>query len=159
LNVIPAIWTDGQFAAGDYLNVSQASLYISSGLITPWQPLPIQAQLAACQRYCEVLGTNASVEIFGAGQCSAAGSSSYIFVPWTVCKRAIPTVTYSAASNFYVEFAGSNVAVTSLVSALNGVGLNSVMVNATVASGGTAGDGVILYANGTGAKITIDAEL
>ena len=51
-NLVCALWSDSQFAATDWLAVTEAGLYDGS-TVRPWLPRPVAQELALCQRFFE----------------------------------------------------------------------------------------------------------
>lgn len=116
-------------------------------IATPYGVKSYAEELRDCQRYFERLDSSVegSYVCFASGQSTGTAGARYM-VPWKVPKRAIPTVTYSAASTFGVLGAGGNVIAGTAVST-RGASRLGVDIDVAVASGTAAGQASLLYSN------------
>jgi hypothetical protein len=101
--------------ATSVVGTNGATFYITGvqleagSVATPFEQIDYGRELIMCQRYCEGFGLSGS----GADKdlCMGAGNGSggnfQAFFPWKVQKRAAPTVSLAAASNFYVHVPGA----------------------------------------------------
>jgi hypothetical protein len=105
-------------------------------------------QLIQCQRYYQQIGGNSSVgtanyTMIGAGQ-AITGSQADIAIPFKVTMRSLPTLAYSG--NFGVSSGSAFPSVTSITDP-SGTTQNVAFARLGVASGLTAGYGVVVEAN------------
>jgi hypothetical protein len=116
----------------------------------------IQGELAACQRYFQILGGDVFNEYFGIGAALTTTDSNTV-IPTKVTMRGTPTTTFTTASNYRVI---QGVTSTNC-SAVTGDVLtkNTLAIQFSVASGLTVGNATRLLANNTSATISISAEL
>ena len=119
---------------------------------------PYGTELQLCQRYCYVIGGNATYEVFCVGQ-NPNSTLAFCAFTYPVTMRATPTMTAQSAGNYRVYSSSSAPTVTSITT--NGSATpNTYDFNIGVASGLTAGNGSVFQANGTTTnKITFNAEL
>jgi hypothetical protein len=101
-NLVPCIWTDGQFAAAVSLSISEVQ-FTDGGSVRDWLPRPDGQELALCQRYFEksfAIDTAPAdgVGIIGNTLCGvqylgASISQTLIATAqFSVTKRATPTI-------------------------------------------------------------------
>ncbi len=111
---------------------------------TPFERRPYGTELALCQRYLPAyLGSSLAVQY--QGQASST-TSAYIPIPHPVTTRAAPTgITTSSMNAIVSNSTGGGVAVTNLT--FTQAGVSSTLVQATVASGLTAGNASFLIFN------------
>ena len=120
---------------------------------------PYGTELALCQRYCEVIKPANTYSTFGVGNSTSTTAAS-VYVPWQTTKRATPTISFSATSDFGFTVANWTSLVTATGLTPNYAGLQGVWVGGTVASGLTTNSCTGLNANNTNnAAITIASEL
>jgi hypothetical protein len=111
---------------------------------------PYGTELALCQRYFENLQT----AVFGSGFFELNTKAIY-FVPYAI-KRASPSITFSASTNFAIYWTGTTSASTAITA--DTIGVQSARINVDGANG-SDGQATILV-NFTGsAIISISAEL
>jgi hypothetical protein len=101
-NLAVVIWTNGQPAALDELNISEVGLYDSAD-IHDWAEMPMSTELQMCQRFCcksfavdTAPAQNAGVVgcISGiAGKAGATALAGKIWVGFPTTMRGLPTVT------------------------------------------------------------------
>ena len=124
---------------------------------TPFERRPYGTELALCQRYYQQRGGNSGDERIAVGWCPTTTQGRFIY-PTRVVMRASPTLSISSVSDFAIEKTGpSSTAVTAMI--LDQPSPEIIGINATVASGLTAGQGVQLQASNTDARIRFSAEL
>jgi hypothetical protein len=119
----------------------------------------IGGELALCQRYFERLNsaTGTAFNPFGTGQCAAA-SFGYATIYYTL-KRTSPSFSFSTTADFALTIANGNATGCTAISSVAS-GVNSALIQATVASVLVAGNATLLYRNSsTSAYIDISAEL
>jgi hypothetical protein len=117
---------------------------------TPFERRPYGTELALCQRYFENLQT----AVFGSGFFELNTKAIY-FVPYAI-KRASPSITFSASTNFAIYWTGTTSASTAITA--DTIGVQSARINVDGADG-SDGQATILV-NFTGsAIISISAEL
>jgi hypothetical protein len=119
--------------------------------------LPVDVNLARCQRYCNVFDTNNYYSLCNAYfNTTTAILGGVVTYPTTM--RADPTVTYGGTTaNFNCARAGSSNDNLTAITARN-IKENSYELTATSAGSATALSPTIIYVT-SDAKVTIDAEL
>jgi hypothetical protein len=133
---------------------------LTEGNVAPPFMVPDYAsELALCMRYYESVpldNTYAPV----AGGLTVATNGSYHIYPFKVAKRALPTMTYSSAADFIVQYGASiNTALTALT--MPGVSTGAAQLNpAIVGTTMTVGAAVNLHRNATApAKMAFSVRL
>lgn len=112
-NLIVMVWTDGQLAINDELNIAEAGVYDGADA-QDWVELPIADEFSSCQRFCHKTGDvdvlmAQSMGLTGAlrGYVSvaAAVAAQPIGVRYPVPMRAAPTFTFynPSAANAFVR--------------------------------------------------------
>lgn len=87
--------------------------------MTPFEMLPLDQQLAWCQRYYYQIGPGGGTNFYG-GPCAAYASTTaygHLVLPTTM--RAIPTLTFSAVNDFRVVCGSTLANTTNATSAVN----------------------------------------
>jgi len=118
------------------------------------------SELAACQRYYQAFpsATQDGYALFGSGY-SASTTKGYFCLKLNSPMRTSPTMTYSAGNTFAVH-TGVATVVAGTAIATDRTTAETVWFNITVASGLTAGNGVLGIGNNTtSAKMEASAEL
>lgn len=115
-------------------------------------------ELRECQRYYERIYTNNSYGQLGTGY-SHTSTSARIAVPFSVTKRTQITgiADNSSLSSLMISNIGGNQAVTGL--SFGDASHNQCWLSVSTGSVQTAGQGVLLFSNGTAAYIGFSAEL
>lgn len=117
-NLLCVMWTDAQMSVNDTFSWTQAGLY--DGAVAPaWLPRPTQQELALCERYYEkayavdsppgttwTAGSWSAPAYPSAGQ--ASGNTTYLFNPFRVRKRAVPTITVYDSAGTSGKVSGYN---------------------------------------------------
>jgi hypothetical protein len=117
----------------------------------------IQGELAACQRYFQAYGGDAANQFFGSGLAVSTTVGAFSFLTQTSLRSA-PSITFSNVTHFSLAGStGALIACTNLTA--NNAATSSVGLTGTVASGLVAGNGSLLRANTTDARIFASAEL
>jgi hypothetical protein len=160
-NLIFAVWTDGQPAADDELNIAEASLTDGYEL-QDWTPGPIQQELARCQRYCsktfnvdtapaQSVGAGTGEFRFIAGSAGAfhEGSPTYFF---PVPMRSAPTATLYNPAAANAEVRNITGGADCSASAAGGITERGLYVAAT-------GDGGAAVGNHLGIHLLCEAEI
>lgn len=163
LNLIPVIFTNGQPATNDELNITEAGLYQGQEIID-WSPRTAQAEQANCQRFYaktfrvdDIPQQNAGVSsgalrsfLSKAGALAVAAQFQWRF---PVPMRGTPTmVTYNpAVANAQVRQVGGTAADLTATAAGNTTS-ESVDITATGAATGVVGDQIEVH-------VSADAEL
>jgi hypothetical protein len=117
----------------------------------------LAGELAACQRYFQILGGDNAFEYFCIGSSTTTTDASGV-IPLKATMRGTPTLTFTTASNYRVTQGVT--ANTATVVQGDILTKNTINVQFTVASGLTAGNANRMIANNTtSATISISAEL
>jgi hypothetical protein len=159
-NVIVMIWTDGQPAANDELNIGEAQL--TEGVeIVDWISNPQVTELDRCSRFYAksfALATapaqNAGLTGAWRGNAAQAGAVAFVhgFIPFPVPLRAAPAVTFfnpSAANAFLRQTVTPSDATATSATQITERGTE---VTATGLAAWAKGDGLAIH-------YTADAEL
>jgi hypothetical protein len=149
------LWTPvGTAGAADYLDITKLKMEIGSTM-SAFEPEPVTESWAHCRRYYERLGGIAAHRFVSGG---ADSTTHGLFVLGYTPKYRLPTITPAAAANFELKRqGGATVAATALASTASSVDYDTCELDATVASGLTAGEWLQLKATGTSGVIDIDA--
>ena len=118
-----------------------------------------QQELAKCQRYLLILKPiTTESPLIGTGT-AVAGTQAAILVPTPVTMRATPTPSYSGTVKLWhgASVGSSGLDITGFFGA--SITANAVSVTVNVASGLTIGEFCFLQTRGSGASITLSAEL
>jgi hypothetical protein len=128
---------------------------------TPFEYRDYGRELLMCQRYCEGFGLSGSGEdkdlCMGAG--NGSGGSFQAFFPWKVQKRAAPTVSLAAASNFYVHVPGAFRVTCTSLSAVNPTETGTHLSGVSSSGSFSVGQACFLAAIPTTALVIASAEL
>jgi len=138
------------------VDIAQVQLEVGS-VATPFERRPFGHELALCQRYCERMLASGAGQIFSMGFASSGNEyrGSLNYLP----KRVDPTITTSSASNFEVFRQAGGVATCTSVSPISSASYGKALFQATIGSGLSAGEGLLIRAVNTDASIIFDAEL
>jgi hypothetical protein len=156
----------GTAGAADYFEITGVQLDLGTYTATTAPTFrrsggTIQGELAACQRYFQVIGGNITDEDMGAGQVYST-TNSVIHLEWKVPFRAAPTVslgTGGAASDFRVyDSTATLVAVTSILATVS-ISINSARTIPVVASGLVAGNATFMISRNSNGRYFVSAEL
>ena len=150
---------------GETVNLTNATWYLTGvqleagSVATPFEHRQYGTELALCQRYYYRWVAPASTVPIGMGYAYAT-TSTLTLVPFPVPMRVRPTAleTTGTASDYRIVRAGPTVITCSSTPAYS----NSSTANGQVlasASGLTAGEGLLLHSNATGAFLGWSAEL
>jgi hypothetical protein len=148
----------GTAGANDYFEVTGVQMEVGS-VATPFKTYAgtLQGELAACQRYFQILGGDNAFEYFCIGSSIGTTDASGV-IPLKATMRGTPTLTFTTASNYRVT--QGTTANTATVVQGDILTKNTINVQFTVASGLTAGNANRMIANNTtAATISISAEL
>ena len=121
----------------------------------------IQGELAACQRYYYRLSSPSSgFKLVTAGQFYLTTAASTP-LPFPVTMRAVPTAfdTTATAADYGLLGAGGGTNTMSVLPTAGNYTRNSADITGTIAAGGVAGNGTILFFNGSAAYLGFSAEL
>jgi hypothetical protein len=164
-------WTAGNYTSlsscTNWLATNGATFYITGvqlekgSTATSFDYRPYGTELALCQRYCEGFGLSGSGSdkdlCMGAGNGNAGNFQA--FFPWKVQKRAAPTVSLAAASNFYVHVPGAFRVTCSSLSASDPTETGTHLTGVSSSNSFSTGQACFLAANSTTALIIASAEL
>jgi hypothetical protein len=147
-------------SANDYFQFTGFQLEAGS-VATPFTTASgsIGGELALCQRYFERLNSTSGTNFnpFGTGQCGTT-TIGYATI-YYILKRTSPSFSFSTTADFALTIANGNAVGCTAISSVAS-GLNSALIQGTVASGLVAGNATILYRNSSAsAYIDISAEL
>jgi len=151
----------GTAGANDYCEVTGWQIDVGS-VALPFRTYAatIQGELAACQRYYQAFpsATQDGYALFGSGY-SASTTKGYFCLKLNSPMRTSPTMSYSAGNTFAVH-TGVATVVAGTAIATDRTTAETVWFNITVASGLTAGNGVLGIGNNTtSAKMEASSEL
>ena len=134
---IEILFTVGAQTSGTW-SVGNAQLEVGT-VATPFERRQYGQELALCQRYLPVLNANSAVSGY-----AVSTTLAFVTVPFAVTSRVAPTgiATPSFSGSLY-NSAGSALSVTTTSFVAGGT--SSGFINASVASGLTAGNGTLLY--------------
>jgi len=147
------------------LGTSGATFYITGvqlekgSTATSFDYRPYGTELALCQRYCVVQGGTTSNDLMMTGSGNTSVLSSQTFRP-SVSFRAVPSLGYSALTDFQIQIVGGtapNPTSLSLISAISSP--QYIYLDCGIASGGVAGAVHFLRAANSNARLTFSAEL
>jgi hypothetical protein len=151
----------GTAGANDYVDLTGVQIDIGS-VALPFRTYAgtIQGELAACQRYFQVLGGNIANENMGVGAVFSTTQAA-AHLEWKVPFRAAPTIalgTGGAVGDFAVFNAtGSPLTVTGLSS--TAISINSARTIPVVASGLVAGSATNFVSANSNGRYFVSAEL
>lgn len=161
-NLIFMVWTDGQPAANDELNIGQAML-VDDTTIQDWAPKPQTLEILRCQQFYAktfpmAIAPAQNAGLAGAvkgilGKAAAVALAAQINWRYPVVMRATPTLTLynpSVANAQIRQYNGTAADLTA--SAVANATDNSTDVTGTGAAGGAVGDGFAVH-------ISADAEI
>ena len=164
--------TAGSWAATEYdsatsavsvVGTNGATFYITGvqlekgNIATSFDVRPYGTELQLCQRYYQQIGksNNVGYQPYGVGVCTNTTDTS-IMINLPVMMRSNPTLTFTGANNTFAGTGG--IAVTSVVSDI--MSPTTILYQAIVASGLTAGNGARHYQNAANASsLELSAEL
>lgn len=153
-NLAIVCWTDSTQAQNVTLDVGKVDLKRST-VATAYEARSYQDELALCLRYYySIGGLNAGQRIANGFVFSATVFACFVEMKARMLKD--PTISSSAASDFGLIIGGS-IATPSALASASACG-TSVGFDATI-TGGTAGQGGLLRAANTNARLTFNAEL
>jgi hypothetical protein len=151
----------GTAGAADFFEITGVQIDVGS-VALPYRRnnVTIQGELAACQRYFQVLGGNIANENMGAGAVFSTTQAA-AHLEWKVPFRAAPTIalgTGGAVGDFAVFNAtGSSLTVTGLSS--TAISINSARTIPVVASGLVAGSATNFVSANSNGRYFVSAEL
>jgi hypothetical protein len=122
---------------------------------TEFERRPFGQELILCQRYLHRASYDSGNAFFAVGQTQSSTQVTYVY-PFPVTMRATPTVTFSAAGNFFAQAGGGNATPSAMASSDPTV--NTTGIVATV-SGATPGYASILIRQTGTAFVQASAEL
>jgi len=142
----------------DYFYITGVQLEVGS-VATPFERRPFGAELALCQRYCQMIKGSGSFTKYGLGVCtSTTNLRGVVHLP--VSMRTAPSLTTTSTASNYGVYTSSDIAC-SAVPTLNAQGTEVLAnIDFTVASGLTTGNAALMQANNnTSAYLLLTAEL
>jgi hypothetical protein len=166
--------TGGSWQAGNYdgvtgttsvVGTNGATFYITGvqlekgSTATSFDYRPYGTELALCQRYYQKFSATGSGQVFCSGMMNAT-TTSRMFIPFLVPLRTNPTaLEQSGTAGDYALFHGATLTTCSAVPQFVEATVNGGGIQATIASGGTAGNGTLLRAVTSSAYLGWSAEL
>lgn len=144
------------YVGAGYIDIAQAQL-CAGDVSLPFMPKSYEEELRACKRYCELFGGDILYNYICSGFAKST-TLGLMYLPFTVEKRGTTTATYQTASFYGLANTGAIIALSNITTEqISKYGLN---INATVASGLTAGQGISLLSNNsTSGYILVSSEL
>jgi hypothetical protein len=116
-------------------------------------------ELALCQRYYQKFTATASGQVFSSGMMNST-TTSRLFIPFLVPLRTNPTaLEQTGTATDYALFHGATLTTCSAVPQFVVATVNGASIEATIASGGTAGNGTLFRAATSSAYLGWSAEL
>jgi len=168
--------TAGAWAAGLYLSATGATSVVGTNgatwyvtgvqfevgtQATSFEYRQYQQELALCQRYCQVITSDATATFSRFGMANIfSATQAFVQVPLKTTMRTSPSVTTGTVSNYAIGTTGTVFTCTGLT--VNTLGTNANIANllATVASGFTAGwAGELVTNNNSNTSLQLSAEL
>jgi len=146
-------WT-GTAGANDYIDVRNLQLEIGS-TATTFEQLSYGEELHRCQRYCFVARPPTNTAL--ATGFARTTTTVHCVKAFPVTMRTTPSLAFSSATDFQVQYLGSVATTTAM--AASELGPDTMAFQASVGSGLTAGQGMYVRDLNGGATITASAEL
>jgi rhodanese-related sulfurtransferase len=146
-------WT-GTAGANDYIDVRNLQLEIGS-TATTFEQLSYGEELHRCQRYCFVARPPTNTAL--ATGFARTTTTVHCVKAFPVTMRTTPSLAFSSATDFQVQYLGSVATTTAM--AASELGPDTMAFQASVGSGLTAGQGMYVRDLNGGATITAAAEL
>ena len=152
---IQIAWTfAGTAGANDYIDVRNLQLEIGS-TATTFEQLSYGEELHRCQRYCFVARPPTNTAL--ATGFARTTTTVHCVKAFPVTMRTTPSLAFSSATDFQVQYLGSTATTTAM--AASELGPDTMAFQASVGSGLTAGQGMYVRDLNGGATITAAAEL
>lgn len=155
-NLIMVIWSNANLAINDEINVAECGLYVGTD-IQDWVEMPLQVELANCQRYCSksfaidtapvqnggVVGAISGI----AGKAGATALGGNIYVQFPVGMRGNPTVTIycPTEASAHIDRVSGTTPIAHTATAQLHLGDNSVLVTSTGTTNTAVGDIIALH--------------
>jgi hypothetical protein len=156
---------NGSTGGTTWANTTSATFYITGvqlekgSTATSFDYRPYGTELALCQRYYQKFTVTAGGDVFCSGMMNST-TTSRNFIPFLVPLRTNPTaLEQSGTASDYAIFHGGTVTTCSAVPQFVVATVNGASIAATIASGGTAGNGTLLRAATSSAYLGWSAEL
>jgi len=166
--------TAGAWAAGNYfgatgqtnlIGTNGATFYITGvqlekgSTATSFDYRPYGTELALCQRYYQKFSATGSGQVFCSGMMNST-TTGRMFIPFLVPLRTNPTaLEQSGTASDYAILHGGTATTCSAVLGFVSATVNGGSFEATIASGGTTGNGALLRAATSSAYLGWSAEL
>ena len=162
------IWTNtNTYSAADQTNflaisgttIDLANFKMNPGVVaTPFEYLPTAITEMLCKRYCQRFGTSdQAYNNFGSGHWYDT-VTAWIIIKYFQEMRAVPTVSFSSQTGFFVYNGGGGWTRTTGIGG-EMVGKQSLRLQTVVDSGGTTGNVAMLSTANATAYILLSAEL
>lgn len=140
----------GTAGANDWFGIDDVHIE-EAPVIPDFERRPVEDEQRACRRHLAVLGGEATNVPIGSGYARST-TVARIFVPFETRMRTPPTgITVANAANFRLVRAATTVAASSI--AFVQASTDGAFIDVTVASGLTAGEGLLLETNNTNCQI------
>ena len=144
----------GTAGANDYFDVRNIQVEIG-GTATTFEQKTYGEELALCQRYCFVARPPTNTAL--ATGFARTTTTVHCVKAFPVTMRTTPSLAFSSATDFQVQYLGSVATTTAM--AASELGPDTMAFQASVGSGLTAGQGMYVRDLNGGATITAAAEL
>jgi len=144
-------------STSNYINITGVQLEVGS-TATEFEHLPVDVELARCQRYYQKIEANTS-QYFDSGWVYTSSNFAMIHT-WTVPMRIAPTSmdTTGTASDYRVAYAATGTPCTSIPN-LNQTGVSAARIHFPTASVLTVGHAAAGFTNSSNAYLGFSAEL
>ena len=169
-NTTADAWQAGDFrrtsGCVDWISTSGATFRITGvqleagSVATPFERRPFGQELALCQRYYYRWVSTTTNESISTGFAYAT-TAAFLIIPFPMTMRIRPTAleTTGTASNYRIVRNGPATINCSSVPNYSNASTSNGQIIATVASGLTAGEGIVMQSNDTSAYLGWSAEL
>jgi len=152
-------WSGSNFAGAtgqtNLISTLNATLYLTGVQLevgtsaTPFERRLYNQELANCYRYCwnlSAVGGNDNYSRFGVGGAENT-TSTEITIPFPVTMRANPSLTTTGTASNYAIYSAGTITAVSSITMTGAISAQTGLINASVASGLTAGRETTLLAN------------
>ena len=156
---------NGSTGATTWANTTSATFFITGvqlekgSTATSFDYRPYGTELALCQRYYQKFSATASGQVFSSGMMNST-TTGRMFIPFLVPLRTNPTaLEQSGTASDYAILHGGTATTCSAVLGFVSATVNGGSFEATIASGGTTGNGALVRSATSSAYLAFSAEL